>query len=396
MTSPNLFRTGLLLALWLLTIAPCPAQSPARELLIRNTGDTPITETIVEIPWATVRAAYPQVDTARLRVMALAGGRTANRDTAGGQEVPYQLEHRGQSAVQNLLVLVSVGARQTLRLAMLPERPAPVTARTFCRYVPERKDDFAWENDRVAFRIYGPALEGTSENAYGTDIWAKRTNRLILNNWYRQNDYHRDHGEGLDYYHVGFTLGAGNAGLYLGDTIHYFRSYWTWQVLDNGPLRSTFRVFHAPQSFGSATVTLTKTITIDAGSQLSRIELQTQSTPADLPMVAGITLRPDAGELTTDELTGVLSYWEPRHGDDGTLGVGCVFAGPGSPATAPTMRRAQQHGLARFKVSSGKPVVYYAGGAWDKAGRIQSADQWRQYLRQMADALRHPVTISIH
>lgn len=26
-----------------------------------------------------------------------------------------------------------------------------------CRFVPERMDDFAFENDKVAFRIYGPA-----------------------------------------------------------------------------------------------------------------------------------------------------------------------------------------------------------------------------------------------
>lgn len=32
------------------------------------------------------------------------------------------------------------------------------TSSAFCRQVPERMDDFAWENDRGAFRMYGPAL----------------------------------------------------------------------------------------------------------------------------------------------------------------------------------------------------------------------------------------------
>ena len=353
----------------------------SKTILVHNPGQTAFTDAVVEIPWATVRQAFPRIDTARLRVVQL----------PGMQEVPYQLEHGGQPTVQNLLVWVSVGAGQTLRLELRPEKPAPVVARTFCRYVPERKDDFAWENDRVAFRIYGHALESTNENAYGTDIWAKRTDRLVLNDWYKRNDYHTDHGDGLDYYHVGFTLGAGGIGVFLGDTIGFFRNYRTWEVLDNGPLRSTCRVKHAPQTFGPATVTLTKTISLDAGSQLSRVAIKTQSTPADLPMVVGITLRPDGGDLTRDEQGGILSYWEPQHGNDGTLGIGCLF-----PANGPVpMRQTQQHGLAMLRVKSGKTTTYFAGGAWDKANRIRSAAEWQTYLRQFADQQRHPLTITV-
>lgn len=43
---------------------------------------------------------------------------------------------------------------------------------TYCRFVPERKDDFAWENDKVAFRMYGPALEYETITC-GIDVWVK-------------------------------------------------------------------------------------------------------------------------------------------------------------------------------------------------------------------------------
>ena len=33
-------------------------------------------------------------------------------------------------------------------------------AMAFGRFVPEREDDFAWENDKVAFRVYGPNSKG--------------------------------------------------------------------------------------------------------------------------------------------------------------------------------------------------------------------------------------------
>jgi len=45
--------------------------------------------------------------------------------------------------------------------------------RTFCRFVPERADDFAWENDQIAFRAYGPAARNKPENS-GFDCWLKR------------------------------------------------------------------------------------------------------------------------------------------------------------------------------------------------------------------------------
>lgn len=76
--------------------------------------------------------------------------------------------------------------------------------RTFARFVPERSDDFAWENDLIAFRAYGPALREGKENS-GIDCWLKRVNYPIINKWYVQSEqgksYHKDHGEGCDNYH---------------------------------------------------------------------------------------------------------------------------------------------------------------------------------------------------
>ena len=43
-----------------------------------------------------------------------------------------------------------------------------------------RKDDIAWENDRCAYRIYGPALQKTGERSFGTDIWVKNTPDTVV------------------------------------------------------------------------------------------------------------------------------------------------------------------------------------------------------------------------
>ena len=47
----------------------------------------------------------------------------------------------------------------------------PYPAMAFARYIPERFDDFAWENDRIAHRIYGPGLD--SPAAGGTRLSIK-------------------------------------------------------------------------------------------------------------------------------------------------------------------------------------------------------------------------------
>ncbi len=358
------------------------AQSKSESIVrITNAGPVAFANAVVEIPWATVRAAYPQIDTAQVRVIQL----------ATGKEVPFQWEKRGEKTIQHLLVQVSVGAGETVQLALRRGKPTKVTPLTYARYVPERFDDFAWENDRIAFRIYGAALGSRPDNAYGTDVWSKRTGQLIINRWYQQNDYHKDNGEGLDYYKVGLTLGAGDLGVFVNDSIGYIHNYRSWEILDNGPLRSAFRVKYDPYTFREITVTMTKTISLDAGAQLSRMEVEVVHTAAGpLPLVAGIILREEPGVLLLDEQKGILGYWEPRHGNDGTLGIGCVF-----PSAPVSMSRQYGHGLAKLGVRSGDRVEYYTGAAWDKAGRITTGQAWLGYLQGFAAGLKHPLTVGV-
>ena len=92
----------------------------------------------------------------------------------------------------------------------------PLEPKVMARYVPERADDFVFENNLIAGRIYGKALEGNPTSP-GIDIWVKKPGRLVANEWYAQaqvdpNYYHHDHGEGKDCYKVGRSLGGGGSG----------------------------------------------------------------------------------------------------------------------------------------------------------------------------------------
>lgn len=361
-------------------LTPLLANSQA---VITITNPAPVTRTgeLVSVAWKEVLAAYPGIDTAYFAVT----------DPVTGKQVPYQLEYNGEKAVQQLLLQVTIaaGAKQVLQIKKA--KPQPFPSKTFCRYVPERKDDFAWENDKIASRAYGKALENTSEDAYGFDVWVKRTDQLVLDRRYRMGDYHNDHGDGMDYYHVGFSLGAGNIAPYTNDSIWYSGNYRGWKILENGPLRSTFQLIYDEWNVAAQKVSVVKTLTIDAGSQLHKVEASYhfQNTPV-LPVVVGIVKRDQPGITYFDEQKGLMAYWEPTDASNGTTGVGCLF-------TQPVKNILVQKGqlLTLLEARPDKPVTYYRGAAWDKAGEITSTEQWFAYLQAFRKKQEFPVQITI-
>ncbi|MGN6193998.1 MAG: DUF4861 family protein [Ginsengibacter sp.] len=311
-------------------------------------------------------------------------------DALTGEEIEYQIEYRGNKDPLNVLVLLNLAPGSKIYARVTNEKPSDFASKTYARFVPERYDDFAWENDKIAFRVYGKALEKIpKEMAYGQDVWAKRTSKLVINDWYKTADYHVDHGQGLDFYDVGFSLGAGSSAPFVNDSIYYSKNFRTQKVLDNGPLRSTFRLGYEAWNVNGTSVTETKTISLDAGSQLNRIETEyTFKGKTEMPVVIGIVKRKGNGAILLDEKNGVMGYWEPQHGKDGTLGIGSVMEEP-----VLNMEVKDQHLLTVINAISKKPFIYYTGAAWDKAGVITDSKQWFQYLREFNEKLKSPLII---
>ena len=307
-----------------------------------------------------------------------------------GEEIPYQLEYRGEKLPENLLLLTSLAPGSRINARVTNESPSEFKAKTYARFVPERYDDFAWENDRIAFRVYGKALEKIPEEmAYGQDVWAKRTTELVINKWYKSADYHVDHGEGLDFYDVGLSLGAGSSDPYVNDSIYYSKNFRKYKVLDNGPLRSTFQLDYDPWNVDGKNVTESKIISLDAGSQLNRMETEyTFKGKNEMQVAIGIIKRKANGEMSLNEKRGIMGYWEPQHGKDGTLGIGSIMEEP-----IVEMKVADNHLLTIINATSQKPFVYYAGAAWDKAGLITNSKEWFRYLQNFKEKIQRPVVV---
>jgi hypothetical protein len=353
-----------------------------KTIVIKNTLAVNRVEEVVEVPWSEVIKAYPSIDTGNFKII--------NKNTK--QELVFQLEYKGKAEIQNLLVQTTVPANGKIVLQIVKGKHKTFVAKTYCRFVPERKDDFAWENDRIAFRTYGKALEKfPNEMAYGVDVWVKRTTELVIDKRYKAGTYHVDNGDGLDYYHVGRTLGAGGIAPYLKNTIWYPANFREWKILDNGPLRSTFQLFYDEWTAAEKRMRVVKTTSLDAGSQMNKNEvIYDWDAEAPLTVAVGIIKRPEQGEMLLNEQRGVLAYWEPQHGKDGTTGVGCVFLN-----SAEQMMVTKEQLLAITKISKNKPFIYYNGAAWNKAGKFTNAGQWTAYLDHFRATVLHPLLIAV-
>ncbi len=316
------------------------------------------------------------------------------KDKASNHEIVYQIEKLGKILPQNILVQVSVKSGQTLYLSVLKEKSTPFQSKVFARYVPERKDDFAWENDIVAFRFYGKALEGTSEDAQGIDFWAKRTNQLVINKWYKSNDYHKDYGEGLDYYSVGQSLGVGEMALFFNDSIQFTKHYRTYQILDNGPLRTTFKLVFMPEKIKGNTIELSKTISLDAGSQLNKIVVSLNNLhTATTPVVIGLSKRNEKEpQYYFDTKNQSLVYWEPDINKNGQTGTAVIIQN--NKAKLNTKNSKQF--LVELSIKNNKPIIhYYAGAAWNKAGAITSFEEWKAAIYHFIQSKEKPLKVQL-
>ena len=253
--------------------------------------------------------------------------------------------------------------------------------RPYVRYVPERVDDIAWENDRVAFRMYGPALGPSGTVDSGIDVWVKSVLYPVINHRYAAGDYHDDHGEGLDYYSVGTTRGCGGSAVWSGGRMHTPGVWSTHRILENGPERVRFELGYAPIDVEGRTIRQTKTITLPLATNLNRIE-DVFEADGDAPLVValGVAKRAGDGRVVMDKPNGLLAYWEPEQPPHGHTGCAVVA----DPARIRDMIEADDHYLALVETQPGEPLKYLAGAGWSRGGDFPDAESWERYVRECA------------
>lgn len=294
-----------------------------------------------------------------------------------------------------LLFQVVLGANDSRRYLIMDRASLPAVphadVKTHARFVPERFDDFAWESDRIAHRTYGQALmtaPGEMLVSSGVDVWAKAVRWPVIDAWYRSGDYHRDRGEGLDFYDVGSTPGCGGLGMYDGGKLYSPANFVRSRILADGPLRSEFELTYARWNANGRAVSEIRTMSIDAGSNFTRVESKFESDGTlPLPLAVGIATGEGGGHYSADNKAGWFGYWQAPHGDNGS--IACAVVVP--RALAQIKQKGQWLILA--KSAPKVPFVYFLGAGWSKRD-FATAGDWQNYVNGYVARIATPVLIS--
>ena len=350
---------------------------------------------------------------------------------ADGREIPSQVTWDGK-----LIFQAGVGTKGKSVYYATKGTPQQYEVKAKGRLFVERQDEFGWENDCVAYRVYGHG------GAVGYDLFNKSTSELMLDYWYasEQNQemrsvskqlkargfhdladqvynafcYHIDHGKGMDCYTVGPTLGGGaNALLNADGALFMPKCYKSFEILDNGPLRFTVRFTYPEQEFNGEKVTEQRIISLDAGSHFNRVSITYKGLTKPAKMAAGTVVHknnPNAYVLSQEngylgyEDLGDASVYNSKYrnelaGQMGRIYIGLLF--PDKNMTTTYQQRengvAAGHVMAITTYQPNTSYVYYFGSGWDKNPNtsFRSLTDWEAHLDHSATSVRNPLKVTV-
>lgn len=364
-----------------------------------------------------------------------------------GQQIGSQITHDGQ-----LLIDASVRPHGSATYTVSIGKPYPQKVWTTGALYKIRKDDIAWENDRCAYRVYGPALQRTGERSFGTDIWVKNTPDTVVYNRYikdmqgnidgdkvdekvkseekkmknlsgaaleaqkakvkalkeksREIDlttsFHLDHGNGLDPYRVGATLGLGAPGLMVGKDLVLPYCYKTYKILDNGPLRFTVELTYNPSTVGDMkNVVEHRIISLDKGSNFNKMTVWYEGLTHATDFVTGFPIHEEDTESKTFGKD-YVSYADPT--DNQEVNQSQVYVGVLFPYGIDNTYYqlfdkkhdgATGHALGLKRgLKDGEIYTYYFGAVWSKYD-VRSYGEWQLRIQDFLAALKTPLQINL-
>ena len=354
--------------------------------------------------------------------LGVVAGRNFRIINAVRQEVSYQITYDGK-----ILIDASVRPQGTATFTIVKGSPRDAKVFVCGRQYPERVDDIAWENDRGAYRLYGPALQRNKERAFGNDVWVKNTPDLEVEKRYKveldnhpaieklkkqgkeeeakaleeQTTYHFDHGYGLDCYKVGPSLGCGAPALMDGNVIVFPYCYKDYKILDNGPLRFTVELTYHPTAYQGQQLTEHRLLSLDKGSNFNRQTVWYEGATKSIDVASGVVIH---NEDTQSIRIGqdYVQYADPTDNPNGQnfqIYVGVIFPN-GATETKLVENEGHQsgifgHGLCiRRAVQPHEKLTYYWGSAWSKYD-CRNQDEWQLRLDGFKQALQQPLTVTL-
>ena len=364
-----------------------------------------------------------------------------------GQQIGSQITHDGK-----LLIDASIRPHGSATYYISIGKPYPQKVWTTGALYKMRKDDIAWENDRCAYRVYGPALQRTGERSFGTDIWAKNTPDTVVYERYVMDkqgnvdgdkvdekvkseerkmknlsgaaleaqkakikalkaesyeidvttSFHLDHGNGLDPYRVGATLGLGAPSLMIGNQQFLPYCYKDYKILDNGPLRFTIELTYNPSTIGDMqNVVEHRIISLDKGSNFNKMTVWYDGLTHPTDFATGFPIHEEDTETKTFAKD-YVSYADPTDNievNNSQVFVGVLF--PNGIDNTYYQLFDKKHdgatghalGLKRG-LKNAEKYSYYFGAAWSKYD-VRSYTEWQIRIKEFLEALKTPLQVKL-
>ena len=331
-------------------------------------------------------------------------------ENTAGQEIGYQKTYDGK-----LLLYISLHPNAKASYTVSKGKPAEAKSFVFGKMYTSRKDDITWENDLGIYRVYGPALQNTGEQSFGIDVWVKNTPDLVVEDRYQKDydgnlledslrkagqkvalreidqrtSFHLDHGNGMDAYGVGPSLGCGAPALLKNDQLVFPYCYQTYQIHDNGPLRFTVELTYAPNADG---ITEHRIISLDRGSHFNRMKVWYDGIEKPMTLVSGIVLHSDDHLILGKDY---VLYADPT--DNPNLHQSQIYVAvlyPEGGSETKMLKGEQNHGLGIVSKYQGAPYTYYFGSAWSLYD-VRSQAQWQMIADEFLSNLKQPLTYHI-
>jgi pectinesterase len=372
----------------LLILFPALAAATGATVTVRNPIEIARPNETIVLDAAQLRTLLPVDDVRKVHVRAEGSGKDLlvqavdTNDDGVFEQLLFQADFAPR---QTRVFELTVGGRQ---LALAGDY------KTYGRFVRERRDDFAWENDRIAHRMYGKELETFPHDkliSSSVDVWTKRVRNLVVNNWYMVDDYHRDRGEGADLYAAGATRGNGGTGIWVDGKLYPSANFRDSKVYAVGPIRVLFELTYDAWDAAGVKVSEKKRVSLDAGQNLDRFEsyYTVQGNVANLTHAIGIRrLKTTARESGSDR--SILTTWEPVK-EGGELGQAVIV----DPSTVKDQADDDLNYYLLTKIQAGAECVSYSGFAWTLAGDFKNEADWQRYVAEFAVRLRSPVEVKI-
>ena len=236
------------------------------------------------------------------------------------------------------------------------------------RFIKERKEDIAWENDKAAFRIY--SREVKDKVSSGVDFWTKHVDYPVIEKWYERNakgeNYHTDRGEGYDFYAVGRNRGVGGTGIMSSGGLVVSEPYANYRIYSDTPDLVDFTLSYQPYEVDGRMIYEKKRIRTVLGTYFYEVT-STVETSDGKPAVLAVGLTDfGAAKLEQNAEKGILALTEEISEKDGSIGCAVVA----SPQKVKGFAQAGKDRLILLNAKSGEPVTYYVGAGWSQDTRF--------------------------